>query len=95
MASSVKLLSDPALGYLSLTLCILTPITIDQAFEKIAPDPEADRKLIRRQEDEDMLKLHEEKISWYAMGQIFGVSPNAAFKRVKRLREKVGINESH
>jgi hypothetical protein len=66
-------------------------MTINQAFETIAPDPDADRKLIRRQEDEDMIKLNKETTSWHAMGQMFGISPMAAFKRVKRYREKAGI----
>jgi hypothetical protein len=85
-----KLLSDPTVSYLSLALCILTPMTIDQALETIAPDPDADRKMIRRQEDEDMIRLRgdEYKMSWYGIGQMFGISPMAAFKRVKYFKGK-------
>jgi hypothetical protein len=81
-----RVLSDPDIGFLSLALCIFTTLTVDQALEEIAPDPDIDNRLLRRQEDEDLIKL-KPGMSWGELGEIFNITSVAAFKRAKYYRE--------
>jgi hypothetical protein len=85
---AIKFLSSNELGYLSLAVCILTKSTIDEAFDKIAPDPDADRRNLRQQEDEDIISLRRDGVSWQNIGKILNMSSTAVFRRAKRYKEK-------
>lgn len=80
-----RMLSTPELGWMSLALAILTTLTVDQAFEKLAPDPDTDLALLRRQEDEDLVRLRS-TTTWKELGEIFNISPAAAFKRAQNFK---------
>ena len=84
--NAVKLLSDTDIGYLSLAACILSTLTIDEAFDKIAPDPDRNPKMIKRQEDEDIIALRKENVSWSKIGEIFNMSSSTVFKRARRYK---------
>lgn len=84
----IRFLSDPYIGYLSLALCIITTMTVEQALETIAPDPDADRKIIRAQEDEDLVKLKPE-MTWKELGEIFNLKPQSAIMRFKRIQKRM------
>lgn len=82
---SPKMLSSPDLGWMALVLSTLTTLTIDQAFERLAPDPDADLVLLRRQENEDLVRLRP-TATWAELGEIFNISGTAAFNRERRFK---------
>ena len=81
-----KVLSTNEIGYLSLAVCILTTMTIDEAFEKIAPDPDVNRKAKRREEDQDIIALRRDKVSWSKIGEIFNMTSTAVFHRAQKFK---------
>ncbi len=84
--NTVRFLSDNNIGYLSLAACILSTMTIDEAFDKIAPDPDHDTKNLRQQDTEDIVALRKDGVSWSNIGEIFNMALSAVFKRAQRYK---------
>jgi hypothetical protein len=72
----------------ALALCIMKPLTIEMAFEIISPYLLVKRKDKRRFEEQQMLELRRNGKTWPEIGAMFGCTYNAAYRRVKRFRER-------
>lgn len=85
-----KELSTPNIGYLSLALCLVTTMTVDEAFEKIAPDSELNRGMQHHLENEDIYSLRENfNLTWAEIGEIFNITASNACHRATRFRDKI------
>lgn len=79
-----RLLANEKIGWYALTLRLINrKLTIDQSLEVIAPDPDANWKLIRQQETEDIILIRKE-LTWKEIEQVFGIDKSAARLRVRR-----------
>lgn len=75
------------ISYYTLALCILKNITIEEAFQIIAPEPDFKPKKLRRQFDYEMLYLRDKKgLSHKEIAEIYGITKWAVVKRIERLR---------
>jgi len=81
-------LTNIKIGWMALAVSILTTKTIDQALIEMDPGLGQDYKLIRYQEDEDIIILRNQGLTWKEIGQIFNCSNNAAYSRAKNFRER-------
>lgn len=74
------------ISYYTLALCILKNITIEEAFQFMAPDPNIKNKDIRRKQDGEMSKLQKQGLSLHEIADIYGTSHYAVCKRIKRYK---------
>ena len=81
-------LATEEIGWLSLALCIFKPLTVEDAFQVIAPDPWESRKLCQQQMKE-MFKLKGQGMTYAAIADLYGVSIETVRGRLRRYREKI------
>lgn len=74
--------------YYALALCIFKPVTIEQAFDIIAPLPES-----KDEKDNKILALRAAGMTWFEIGNAVGMHWNAVAHRARRYKERL-INES-
>jgi hypothetical protein len=85
---------EPTTSWIALAVCILTPKTIEQAFNDLVVDPRiSPRKQQKSTDTIDMVKLREKGLTYQAIGQIFGLKHDTVFKRIKRFKQKQGQGE--
>lgn len=88
--SMERKLATEEIGWLSLALCIFKPLTVEDAFQIIAPDPEAPKsRELCRQQTEEMFKLKGQGMTCAAIADLYGVSIDTVRGRLKRYREKI------
>lgn len=85
---NIKYLASSDIGYLSLAVCIMTTATIDEAFDRIAPDPEKVKGVVPKEDSEDIVKLKKQGLTWPEIGEIFNISYSTAYRRAKRFNER-------
>ncbi len=92
-ADQILYLSDPRIAYYALTLCILSPcsITVEQSFQKISPVYHAKSSYSRAKQDDinsslpDIIAFRDiNKMQWQEIGELLGITKNAAFARYKK-----------
>ena len=71
------------------------PLTVEQAFE-IAQSgkPKLHSKQLTDEDTLDMIELRKQGLSWVEIDEIYNLTETAAFKRVKKYREKVDKYEA-
>ena len=75
------------IAYSALALCILSNCTVEQAFDHLAPDPDADQQAIRVQDTEDMIAL-KETLSCQDIAEIYNISPDSVWRRIRRYQQR-------
>jgi hypothetical protein len=85
--ADLKYLSDINLGYLACAVCILTSATIDQAFDKLSPDTDTDKKNLRCMEYEDAYNLRvRDNLTWPQIGWILNISAGMAYRYANKFK---------
>lgn len=72
--------------WLSLALCILKPVAVEQAFEIIAPDLLTPSKQKNLETSKLMLDYRKLGCSWHQLGLMFNCTGDAVYQRIKRLK---------
>jgi len=73
------------LNYYAMAVAILAKCNIDTAFEKLQNDnPEKVRNYFTPEDTEDMQKMRDEGLSYYAIAKIYDVSRSTIIWRVAR-----------
>jgi len=80
--------------WLALAVCILTEITPEESFQRIAPVGMTGGKNIRLTEDviREMVRL-KKSMSYEALGKYYGVSANTAYRNIKKYNERVKVDD--
>ena len=77
---------------MALTVSILTRSTPEMAFDKLNNSASSkqfiNNKSITSADIEIMIKMRAEGMKWDEVGEAFGLDTHAAFKRVKRYKER-------
>lgn len=75
---------DVKLNYFALAVAILTPCTVEAAFEKLESNaPSKVRSRITKQDILDMRKLKDRGLTYGQIGEIYGLTASGAFRRMK------------
>ncbi|EGW36495.1 hypothetical protein [Desulfosporosinus sp. OT] len=78
------------LNYYAMAVAILAKCNIETAFEKLQNDtPEKVRNYFTPRDTEDMQKLRDEGLSYYAIAKIYDVSRSTIIGRLNRKEERV------
>lgn len=81
-------MNDFAPHYYALTLTIVENYTIDDALEYIESGKRIRKHNIKRNETEEMIKLHNNGLRLSEIGRLFGISGDAVYQRLKRFRNR-------
>lgn len=71
--------------YLALAVCILTNLTPEQAFERVAPESGGRVK----HNDNDIIEMIKLKktMTYAQIGQIFNISANTVYRKIKKYNQ--------
>lgn len=81
---------EPTTSWIALAVCILTPKTIEQAFNDLVEDPRVDLRKQKMVDTVDMIRLRENGLTYQEIGEIFGLKRDVVFVRIKRFKQKQG-----
>ena len=79
-------------NYHALTLAIMNPkFSVDKAVRRIMPGTLNDttQRKTSPEENEDMLALRSQGLTYREIGEIFGIKADAVYNRIRRIRERV------
>ena len=77
-------LATEEIGWLSLALCIFKSLTVEQAFQAIAPDPFKSNKELYQEQTQEMYRLKTQGMNNKEIGEIFGIDPSTVSTRLRR-----------
>ena len=74
-------------GFTALMICVFSNMTPEQAFRKL--ENKSYKNTMLSDEDAlDMMKMKENGMTYKAIGECYGISESAAFRRMERFKEK-------
>jgi len=77
-------------GYLALAVSILAAVPPERAFIMLEKGPIYMTEDITEEDVQDMIKL-KETLTWPEIGEIYGITHHAVFRRVKNYKKKTAI----
>jgi DNA-binding NarL/FixJ family response regulator len=83
-----KELATEEIGWLSLALCVLKPITVEQALQTIAPDPFKSTKELHREQMQEILQLKAQGMASKEIANQLGISCKSVYNRLEKYRKK-------
>lgn len=72
-------------NYYALLICILKPVTVEQGFNFMAGKT---TKAIIKDDIHDMIAMKQQGMTFEAIGELYGLTKGAVYRRLKRFREK-------
>jgi predicted DNA-binding protein (UPF0251 family) len=76
-------------NYYALLICILRPVTIEQSFEMMEGKVAQIQNVTITSEDiEDMIRMKLQGMTHREIGECYGISEEATYRRIKRYKEK-------
>lgn len=76
-------------NYYALLICILRPVTIEQGFDMLdGKITKAQNKSIDSCDVEDMIRMKQQGMTHREIGEMYGLSEEAVYRRIKRYKEK-------
>ena len=77
-------------NYYALLICILRPATIEQSFDLLnGKITKVQNKSVTKDDVQDMVLMRQQGITYEEIGQIYGLSMQAVYMRIKRYKEAV------
>jgi hypothetical protein len=75
--------------YYALLICILRPVTPEQSFDMInGKVAQIQNVTITSADIEDMIRMKEQGMTHREIGECYGISEEATYRRIKRYKEK-------
>lgn len=69
-------------------ICILKPVTIEQGFDLLdGKISKVQNTSISRSDVEDMIRMKQQGMTHRAIGELYGLSEEATYRRIKRYKE--------
>jgi hypothetical protein len=82
-------------NYYALLICILKPVTIEQSFDLWEGRTSRVRNIsITKADVEDMVKMKQKGMTYSAIGELYGLTKEATYRRIKRYREALVCGKS-
>jgi len=81
-------------NYYALLICILRPgpVTIEMSFDLMGGKiTKAQNKSIKSKDVEDMIQMKQQGMTHRAIGEMYGLSEEAVYRRIKRYKEAVKV----
>lgn len=75
-------------NYYALLVCILRPVTIEKSFDLL--DGKITKKnntSISKKDIEDMIRMKQQGMTFEAIGEVYGLTRGAVYRRIKRFKE--------
>jgi len=79
-------------NYYALLICILRPdYSIDRSLQAMMDEVITKKRntSITKKDIEDMIRMKEQGMTYEKIGQLYGLSKDAVFKRIKRYKEVI------
>lgn len=77
-------------NYYALLICIVRPATIEQSFDLLdGRITKIQNKSITTNDVQDMIRMRQQGITYEEIGQMYGLTMQAVYMRIKRYREAV------
>ena len=78
-------------NYYALLICILRPVNIERSFDMLSGKiTKVQNKTITRGDVLDMIRMKQQGMTFEAIGELYGISKQAVYRRLKRFKE-VGL----
>lgn len=77
--------------FMALCVAILKKVPPERAFDLLDYQSKHSRRFndcITQEDLEDMVKLRNEGVQYWEIGEMYGISKDAAFRRIKKFKEK-------
>lgn len=75
-------------NYYALLICILKPITIEQGFDLMdGKFSKVQNTAIHKDDIEDMIRMKLRGMTYRDIGELYGLSEQAVYRRIKRFKE--------
>ena len=80
-------------NYYALLICLVRPYTIDQSLRMMLDGKFSEKRnmTVKKDDVEDMIRMKQQGMTHQAIGEIYGLSEEATYRRIKRYKEKRGI----
>ena len=76
-------------NYYALLICILRPVTIEQSFDMMDGNVAQIQNVTITSDDiEDMILMKQQGMTHREIGECFGISEEATYRRIKRYKER-------
>ncbi|HBR33661.1 MAG TPA: hypothetical protein DD734_03440 [Firmicutes bacterium] len=79
-----KELAGREIGYYSLTLCLIKKMTIEEAFQVIAPDPNTSRQDLHLEQTREMYAMWKHGMTLTEIGDVFHTKSWKVGQRIER-----------
>jgi hypothetical protein len=77
-------------NYYALLICILKPVTIEQGFDMLdGRITNRNNMAITDDDIEDMVRMKNQGMTHREIGQVYGITEEAAYRRIKRYKERM------
>jgi len=77
-------------NYYALLICILRPVTIEMSFDLMGGKiTKVQNKSIKSNDVEDMIQMKQQGMTHRAIGELYGLSEEAVYRRIKRYKEAI------
>jgi hypothetical protein len=77
-------------NYYALLICILKPITIETSFQMLnGIFPKRNHTDVHKDDVKDMIRMRQQGITYREIGEVYGMSDEAIYRRIKRFKEAI------
>ena len=76
-------------NYYAFLICILRPVTIEMSFDLMdGKITKAQNKSVKKNDVEDMIQMKQQGMTHRAIGELYELSEEAVYRRIKRYKER-------
>lgn len=82
-------LAGREIGYYSLTLCLLKKMTVEEAFQIIAPDPDISRQDLYQEQSREMYSMWKSGMTLTEIGEVFNRKSWEVGRRIEQYENEL------
>lgn len=82
-------LAEREIGYYALTLCLLKKMTVEEAFQIIAPDPDTSRQDLYREQTREMYSMWKSGMTLTEIGEVYNRKSWEVGRRIEQYENEL------